>query len=259
MDIITSTSNQIAKYVRSLATKKARDATGTFVVEGEKFLCEIADPWETELIMASESFAKTNDPAKYRPPRLYIASDRVFASISDVKQPRGLLGVVRQRKYSIGDMLGAKNPLLLLLEDMQDPGNLGTILRIAHGLGCCGVILSQDCADVYNPKVVRGSAGSIFHVPFVMASLQDAITALKGQGVRIYAAKSGAKRSLHQLDFRGSTAFVIGNEARGLSPEIAALADDYAGIPVKSESLNASVACGILVYEAMRQRMTAPD
>ena len=254
MEIITSTSNQIAKYVRSLGTKKARDEAGTFVVEGEKFVAEIANPWEIELLVASESFVRANDLAKYRSAQLHVASDRVFASMSDVKHPQGLLAVARRRKYDMQDILKPKNPLMLLLEDMQDPGNLGTILRIAHGLGVCGVILSPSCADVYSPKVVRSSAGSIFHVPFVTAHIREAITTLKAEGIRIFAAKAEAKHSLHQLDFCVPTAFIIGNEAKGISYEIAALADEAVSIPAKSESLNASVACGILVYEAVRQR-----
>ena len=254
MEIITSTSNQIAKCVRSLSAKKARDAHGVFIVEGEKFVTEIAEAWEIELVMASESFARSNPMEKYGSARQYVASDRVFASMSDVKQPQGLLAVVRQKQYAVEDMLKAKNPLLLLLEDIQEPGNLGTILRIAHGLGAHGVIMSENCADVYSPKVVRSSAGSIFHVPFAIMCLHEAITAFKSRSIRIFAAKAEAKHSLHQLDFRGPTAFLIGNEAKGLSHEIAALADNDVAIPTKSESLNASVACGILVYEAARQR-----
>ena len=254
MEIITSTSNQTAKYVRSLSAKKARDAHGTFIVEGEKFVAEIADTWEIELIAASESFARANSMEKYGVARQYVANDRVFASMSDTKQPQGLLAVVRQKQYSVKDMLKAKNPLFLLLEDMQDPGNLGTILRIAHGLGAHGIIMSENCADVYSPKVVRSSAGSIFHVPFAIANLHEAITKLKSLNIRIFAAKAEAGHGLHQLDFRGPTAFLIGNEARGLSLKIAALADNDVSIPIKSESLNASVACGILVYEAARQR-----
>jgi len=254
MEIITSTSNQIARYVRSLGTKKARDASRTFLVEGQKFIDEIADPSQIELVVASQSFAAANDLAKYPATGLHIASDRVFASISDVQQPQGVLAVVGQREYAIDDMLRAKTPLVLLLEDIQDPGNLGTILRIAHGLGACGIVLSPGCADIYNPKVVRSSAGSIFHVPFATLLLQNAVAKLKSHGLRIFAAKAEAEHALHQLDFRPPTAFIIGNEARGLSDEIAVLADDGVCIPIKSESLNASVACGILVYEAARQR-----
>ena len=255
MEIITSASNKIVKYVRALAaTKKARDESDAFVVEGAKFVSEIGDGWETELVVVSESFAKANCLKKHRAAPLYVTSDRVFASISDVKQPQGVLAVVRQRVYAIDDMLMAENPLLILLEDMQDPGNLGAVLRLTHGLGACGVILSDNCVDVYNPKVVRSSAGSIFHIPFARLHLPTAITALKDRGVRVFAAKGDGLHQLHRLDFCAPTAFVIGNEARGLSAEIAALADADVGIPTKSESLNAAVACGILVYEAFRQR-----
>jgi len=254
MEIIKSTSNQIAKYVRSLATKKARDEAGTFIIEGEKFIGEIVALWEVELVAASESFAKANNLAKYRSGQLHVMSDHVFASISDVKQPQGVLAVVRKKKYDLGEMLKAETPLLLLLEDMQDPGNIGTILRVAYSLGVHGIILSPSCADIYSPKVVRSTAGSIFHVPFVIANLQETINVLKDRGIRIYAAKAGAEHSLYHMDFRMPTAFLIGNEAHGLSNKIVAMADDAVSIPIKSESLNASVACSILIYEAARQR-----
>jgi len=253
MEIITSTSNKIVKNVRALKAKKARDENGAFIVEGEKFVQEIAAPWEIDFLVISEGFAGKL-PSK--PPR-HVVAQHVFASISDVVQPQGVLAVVRQRTYQLDDMLTAKNPLLLMLEDMQDPGNLGAVLRITHGLGFCGVVLSENCADVYNPKVIRSSAGSIFHIPFVTADLTQVIITLKSRNINIFAAKADAEHVLYDLDFRGGTAFLIGNEARGLSDKIAGLADFDVSIPTKSESLNASVACGILAYEAFRQRSIA--
>jgi len=250
MEIITSVSNKIVKHVRALKAKKARDESKNFIVEGEKFVLEIAAPWKIEFLVVSEGYAGKvpNGPV------CYVVAQHVFASVSDVVQPQGVLAVVQQRNYQLEDMLKAKNPLLLMLEDMQDPGNLGAVLRIAHGLGFCGVVLSENCADVYNPKVIRSSAGSIFHIPFAIASLPQAIATLKARNVSIFAAKAAAEHILYDLDFRGGTAFLIGNEARGLSGEMLGLADLDVGIPTKAESLNASVACGILAYEAFRQR-----
>jgi len=250
MDIITSTSNQIVKYIRALKAKKARNESGTFVVEGEKFVREIAAPWEVEFFVVSEDNAEKNFSAV----RHFVVSNRIFESISDVVQPQGVLAVVRQRAYVLDDMLNAETPLFLLCEDVQDPGNVGAILRIAHGLGFCGVVLSEGCADVYSPKVIRSSAGSALHVPFVTMPLPLAIATLKSRSVDIFATKASAKHMLFHLDFRPPTAFIIGNEAKGLSKDILALADSDVSIPIQSESLNASVACGILAYEAFRQR-----
>ena len=252
MEIITSVSNKIVKYARSLKAKKARDESGSFIVEGEKFVREIAAPWEIEFLMISEENVAGMRVSGI--PKCYVVARHVFAAISDVVQPQGVLAVVRQRTCSLEEVIGAKNPLLLLLEDMQDPGNLGAVLRIAHGLGFCGVVMSDGCADVYNPKVIRGSAGSIFHISFVTASMAQAAAALKSRNVNVFAAKATAEHALFNLDFCGPTAFMIGNEARGLSEEAAALADMDVRIPIKAESLNASVACGILAYEAFRQR-----
>jgi len=250
MEIITSAANQTIKRVKSLYSKKGRDADGTFVVEGAKFIAEIAPPWEVVLVMASRSYA---DAHGLNSGDSVIVADRIFPA--DTANSQGLLAVVKQRVFAVDDVLRGENPLLLVLEEISDPGNLGTMLRIAHGLGFCGVILAGDCADVYNPKVVRSSAGSLFHVPFAKCCrVADVLPRLKQHGISTFAATSAGGTALNKLDFSCSAAILIGNEARGLSDTALELTDGRVTIPAAAESLNAAVACGILAYECYRQR-----
>ncbi|MCL2397397.1 MAG: RNA methyltransferase [Defluviitaleaceae bacterium] len=254
MDIITSNSNKIVKHVRALHTKKGRTTAGAFLVEGAKFVGEIAPPWEIEFIAASQSFAKSHGLKTYGNTHTYIVADHIFTTMCDAVTPQGILAVVKQRTFGVSDVLQNQNPLLLILDEINDPGNLGAMLRIAHGLGLCGVILSENCADVYNPKVVRSSAGSVFHAPFAVAPLPEAVAHLKARNITVFAACASAENSLYNLDFRGPSAILIGNEARGLRDNALQRVDEHVKIPIVSESLNASVACGILAYEAFRQR-----
>lgn len=154
-------------------------------------------------------------------------------------------------------MLEARQPLLMILEDLQDPGNLGTILRTGEGAGVSGVILNKNCVDLYNPKVIRSTMGSVYRMPVLTVdSISDILPELKKQGVRTYAAHLRGEHFYDQEDFRGKTAFFIGNEGNGLSDELSGQADCLIKIPMlgQVESLNAAMAAGILMYETSRQR-----
>lgn len=193
-----------------------------------------------------------------------IFSERVFAYVSDTQHPQGVMCVVRQRgqKEDLGETL-TKNvrkmekPLFLLLDHLQDPGNLGTIFRTAEAAGVTGIILSQDCADIYNPKTIRSTMGSVFRMPFwYVRDIKEAIHVLKQKSIRIYAAHLCGAMFYDEADYLGASAFLIGNEGNGLQDEIASLADDYIQIPMEGEveSLNAAVAAAILMFEARKQR-----
>lgn len=145
----------------------------------------------------------------------------------------------------------------MILETVQDPGNLGTILRAGEGAGITGVLMDENTADIYNPKVIRSTMGSIYRVPFVTAAqLPQALSSLKKQGIRLFAAHLDGKQDYDQADYKGNTGFLIGNESRGLSEETAALADTLIKIPMEGnvESLNAAVAASVLMFESSRQR-----
>ena len=265
---IESAANPTVKLTASLFEKKGRDKSGLFVLEGERFVAELLPLDETGAaghsfrarhFMASEGFAQKRELDAYEAvAEVYIVKDEVFRRISDVETPQGILAVCEQQRHTPEDLLHGENPLILLLDEMQDPGNLGTALRLADAAGADGVILSKGSADAYNPKALRAAAGSALHVPFASdCDMASVIPMLQARNIAVYAAMPHVDTLPYALDLTKGTAFLIGNEARGLSPETAALADAQVTLPMpgRAESLNAATACGILVYEAVRQRL----
>ena len=255
--MLTSTSNPKVKSLAQLMKKaKVRSAEDLFVAEGMKMYLE-APKERIRQVYVSESMYQAQKERFRGAPKLEILSDHVFASVSGTKTPQGVLCVLQQYHYKIGDLLKAEHPHLLLLENVQDPGNAGTILRTAEGAGADGVILSRDCVDLYNPKTIRSTMGSIYRMPFLyMDSLKEILPALKKKGVRTYAAHLQGRDCYDKEDYRTGCAFFIGNEGNGLSRELSSKADVRIRIPMqgKLESLNAAVAASILMYEVCRQR-----
>lgn len=254
--MITSVSNeQIKKIIQLKEKAKVRRATGTFVVEGIKMFCEIPKG-ELVATYVSETFEKENirllKDVSYQ-----TVSDSVFKKISDTVTPQGILSVVKQKSYSVDDIIAGRKKdksCIVVLDRLQDPGNLGTIVRTGEGAGISGIIMSSDCADIYNPKVIRSTMGSVFRVPFAITQdLPQAVELLKHHGIVTYAAH--LKGELYSSGvLANDCALLIGNEARGLSDAVADKADRRIKIPMegKVESLNAAVATAILMYEAAR-------
>ena len=180
--------------------------------------------------------------------------------MSDTMTPQGILCLVRQFHYELEEILEEKikeRALFIILEDIQDPGNLGTVFRTAEAAGADGVIMSRQTVDVYNPKTIRSTMGSVYRVPFLcVEDVSSIIKVLQEKGVRVYAAHLDGKVFYETFDYRASTAFLIGNEAKGLREETASCADTLIRIPMEGqvESLNAAVASSVLLYEAHRQR-----
>ena len=146
---------------------------------------------------------------------------------------------------------------MIVLDNLQDPGNMGTVFRTAEAAGATGILMSSDCVDIYNPKVVRSTMGALFRVPFCrVEDLPESVEDLKKAGIRVYAAHLEGKNPYDREDYRGGTAFLIGNEGNGLREEVASCADCRIRIPMegKAESLNAAVAAAVLMFEAGRQR-----
>ena len=185
-----------------------------------------------------------------------IVADNVFDRMSQTQTPQGIMAVVRMKDNSLSDMLSG-NPLLILVENLQDPGNLGTIIRMGEGAGVTGVIMSPNTVDIYNPKTIRSTMGSIFRVPFIyVQDFGEAVSECQKSGVKVYAAHLDGKNTYLGEDYSTSTAFLIGNEGNGLTDDITKQADTLIRIPMEGEveSLNAAIACTILTYEAVRQR-----
>lgn len=261
--MITSTANRQIKYVNALLKKaKARREERLFVAEGVRMCREIP----TERIRAlyiSESFRKNPGFASLteKVRQVEVVTDTVFAALSDTRTPQGVLALVEQSRYRPEELTAAgadgSVPLLLVLEQLQDPGNLGTILRAGEGAGVTGILMDAGTADIYNPKVVRSTMGSLLRVPFAyVEDLGETLVMLRKKGIQLFAAHLQGSRDYDREDYRGATAFLIGNEANGLSDRTASEADVRIRIPMlgRVESLNAAVAASVLMFEAARQR-----
>lgn len=161
------------------------------------------------------------------------------------------------KTYKLDDILSVKNPFLVICESINDPGNLGSLIRTADASGASGVLLSNSCVDLYNSKVIRSSMGSIFHIPIITnIQLSDLFTILKINNISTYGAFLNTENTLYSQPLTEPTAILIGNEANGLTPETIDKCDNLFKIPMpgKAESLNASVAFGIIAFEVVRQR-----
>ena len=177
--------------------------------------------------------------------------------MSDTRTPQGILAVMKMPAYNIPDITSAKNPMVIVLENIQDPGNLGTIMRSAEGAGAAGVIMSRDTVDIYNPKTIRSTMGSLFRVPFIIADdICKTVCRLKDDGVKIYAARLDGSNEYYRENYCGPCAVLIGNEGNGLTDKLSSYADKYIRIPMEGrlESLNAAVSASVIMYEAARQR-----
>lgn len=259
--MINSTSNKQVKRIVSLRSKaKARREEGVYVVEGLR-MCRELTPDSVDGLYVTEGFASDPDNRKwlegFRPE---LVSDVVMNAMADTRTPQGVLAVVRQRAYTMDDILRADQgkPLaLMVLETIQDPGNLGTIIRAGEGAGITGIVMNRDTADIYNPKVIRSTMGSVFRMPFAYVDdLHAACALMKNWGVRLFAAHLKGVNNYDQEDYTDHVGFLIGNEANGLTDGTAALADCLVKIPMEGavESLNAAVAASVLMFESARQR-----
>ena len=257
--MISSTSNSQVKFVTALTKKaKLRKTEDLFVVEGIKMFSELPKE-KIKKVYVSDSFLKDAGHKKMIEGSSWeCVSDEVFKAMSDTQTPQGILAVAKQFHYTMDDMFKNKGPAhLKILEAIQDPGNLGTIIRAGEGAGITGVIMSEGTADICNPKTIRSTMGSVYRVPFLyVEDLQGALEQLKKKGVCLFAAHLKGKHNYDQEDYTGDIGFLIGNEAGGLSEKTAAMADTYVKIPMAGhvESLNAAVAASVLMFEAARQR-----
>lgn len=293
--MITSAANQKVKRVVQLNKKSGqRKKEGVFTAEGIKMFLEAPESRLEEVYVSEVLFRDTagtdgagwpegkvrktpveerseGSRALWQEALLKLercgyetVSEEVFAKMSDTQSPQGILCVIRQMEYTLDEIIGMdemigmdKKPFFLVLENLQDPGNLGTIMRTGEGAGVSGIVMSRDTVDIYNPKTIRATMGSVYRVPFLYAEdIQKTIRRMKEKGIGIYAAHLKGKKCYDACDYRGPAAFLIGNEGNGLTEETAGLADIYIRIPMegKLESLNAAVAAALLMYEAAGQR-----
>lgn len=249
---ITSKDNKIVKMVRGLSKKSNREKAGCFVVEGKRIVEEaIRDiPDKISVIIISHSFKDKNTDIYNNLNRgehnVYLVPDYIFDSVSDTESPQGILAVVEFMEEKKGDW-----DRLLILDGISEPGNMGTIIRTAEAMGFKGIILCGNSVDIYSPKVVRSTMGSLFRLNFRHEKSYDFIKDLKLKGYRIYATTLSSSVSLEEIESWDKSAIVIGNEAHGVSEEIISASDINVRIDMEGqvESLNASVAAAIIMYK----------
>ena len=256
--MITSTGNAQVKELLQLQKKsKARNERNIFVVEGIKMFSEAPRNRIEKVFISETLFNRKKQELNLDGLKVEILSDKVFSHVSDTKTPQGILCIVRQKKTKLEGIF-AQNPAhLMILDNLQDPGNLGTIVRTAEGAGVSGIILSKDCVDIYNPKTIRSTMGSIYRMPFLyVEDLENTIDEVKKQDIKVYAAHLQGKNNYDEENYKIGCAFLIGNEGNGLRDEIAEKADIWVKIQMQGqvESLNAAIASSILMFEVCRQR-----
>lgn len=295
MERITSTGNKLIREVRDLEKKaRARRESGLFIAEGERLCSEIPAAYIERIFVADDydgrlpefagevshdvqnakmraeagsnaaqasshplqpsDISGQRNHAPQRAPKIFQVPRELMEHMSDTKNSQGILAVVRQKKYT--ELPG---DFFLILDTLQDPGNMGTIFRTAEAAGVDGILMNRDCVDVYSPKVVRATMGAMFRMPFIVSDdLPAEIRRMKSEGVQVYAAHLRGTKNHWDFDYRQPTAFMIGNEGNGLQDAIADLADTYLRIPMMghTESLNAGVAASVLMYETLRQRIS---
>ena len=283
MELITSVNNQRVKEVANLKQKKFRAESGTFFAEGLRAVNEALQYADvTDLFFVKTEESKLGEVIKHaeeKGVRLYQVDDKVMAKLSDTKTPQGVLAVIRMpatrlqqlqpafvaKKRSVGngnDTATAlpdvdNNAPVVILDRIQDPGNLGTVIRTADAAGAMGIVLLEGCVDAFSPKVVRASMGSLFHLPVVQeVSAEEALTWCYGHGYEPAATAMTGASNLYKTDLSRKMAFILGNEANGVSEELQAAAETRLFIPMAglAESMNVAMAAGIILFEGLRQR-----
>ncbi len=265
MQIISSKENEQIKHIKKLKEKKFRDETNEFLIEGIKLVKEaIYEKQDIKQIVICDDCEKTlditkeemYDIAKYN--CIYVTK-KIFETLTDVKAPQGILAIVKKKVENT--KINFKEDIIVALDDIQDPGNLGTILRTVDSIGLTQLVVSKNTADVFNPKVVRSTMGAIFRVNIIKSEdLKTSLQEIKKQGFEIVVSSLHTKNNIYDLDYKNKV-IVIGNEANGVKEEIINIADKKIKIPMlgRTESLNASVATGIILYEYVRQKLNFGD
>ena len=266
-NVITSSQNPKVKLIVNLRDRRDRDRLGLFCIEGFRELTRAHSGCVAiqELFFCPELFLGENEAALIDSIRsqgtlITRCSEQVFRKISYRDRPDGLIAIARQMKKTLADLTheikDVKNPLLVVAEAIEKPGNLGTILRTSDGAGAHGVIICDQCTDIYNPNVVRASVGTLFTLPVVEASSIEAIEWLKQQHIAIVSATPHAESSYTSVNLSAPIAIALGTEQLGLSDSWMQKCDRQVRIPMKgvADSLNVAMAATILLFEAQRQR-----
>lgn len=260
--LIKSKDNQKIKLVRSLENKKTRDLQGLYVIESVKLIEEaIKENVSFEFVFMSESLANKIDTSNLikafneNKIEYHIIENNLFKEVSNTVNSQGIIGIAKKHKNDIEAIIKNYN-FMVFCDKLQDPGNLGTIIRTADAFGPCAVILSPSCVDAYNDKTVRACAGAIFRVPIVeIENSLDFIKNIQGQKFSVISTVIDSDKSFENIDNPNKICLIIGNEGNGVSKEIKDASDECITIKMtgQTESLNASIAAAISIYEIRKK------
>ena len=261
MQVITSKDNEFVKHVKKLKEKKYRDQSQEFIIEGIKLVKEaIEEKANIKQIIICDNCEDTGiipkdlmyEIAKYN--CVYV-TENILKTMSDVNAPQGIMAIIERNNNE--NNIDYNQDIIVVLDDIQDPGNLGTILRTVDSIGLNQILVSKGTADCYNPKVVRSTMGAIFRIKIIeCADLEQTLKEIQKNNFKLVVSSLQTNNSLYDINFNKKV-IIIGNEAKGVEPQIQKMADEKIKIPMlgKTESLNASVATGIILYEYVRQKI----
>lgn len=261
MDIIRSKDNLHIKEAKKLKEKKYRIRRKEFIIEGFRFVKEaINSKFYISQIFLSEYF--TNREERFFLERnnkvkcpIYFVTDEILRSISCTENPQGIIAVVKNKELNIKDEKG----FYILADRIQDPGNMGTIIRSAHASGALGIITTKGTVDVYNEKTLRATMGSIFYIPVIQDENLEKVSSLRQMGFKLISSSLDSDINFYDMDLKGKIIIAIGNEGSGLGKDVKKISDIEVNIPMpgNAESLNAAVAASIMMFEVVRQKLNS--
>lgn len=261
---ITSLQNQLVKRIVNLKQKKYRDKENLFIAEGVRLVEDVLkSKADVKYCFYVKSALENNrvvgiiNSFNSAQIRLYEVSLAVYEKMSETNDPQGIMIVVQKNNYKLDELLTINNQFLIILDNLQDPGNIGTIIRTAEAAGCNGIIMTKGCADIYSGKTVRSTMGAMFRLPIVDNVCYDEILSfLKEKNIEIFSTEIVNGVEFYNENYKKSLALIFGNEGNGISDELLSKVEKKIYIPMAgaSESLNVGVAAGIIMYEVFRQR-----
>jgi TrmH family RNA methyltransferase len=262
--MITAKDNEKIKYTKSLLKTKNRTKESKFIIEGYRILTlAIECNADIEYVFINEDFENKEEHINFleileeKNMKTYKTTNKIFGDLVDTETTQGILGVVRFKQKNIEESLDEDSRFVLILDRIQDPGNMGTIIRTADAAGIDAIIALKGCVDIYNPKVIRSTMGSIFDMNVIHATQDEALRLLKLKNFDIVSSYLDTNNFYNSVEYNYKTALVIGNEANGINEELVSKSDVLVKIPIygKAESLNAAISSAILMYEIKKYQV----
>ncbi|MEW9122047.1 MAG: RNA methyltransferase [Thermotaleaceae bacterium] len=261
---ITSLENSLIKHVKQLAKRKYRERHNQYIIEGVRIVSDALENGQSmeSILFCEELFQTAGGEALFQQLhkhgfKIYHITNRLYGEISETESPQGIMAILSKAQDDLAVLPLKDNGFYVLIDRVQDPGNMGTIIRTADAAGADAIFVSKGTVDLYNPKTIRATMGSIFHVPILqIEDTQEILAFFRDRDIQIITTSLEGTHYHYEVDYKQSFVAIVGNEANGVSSLWLEQADLLVKIPLlgKAESLNASIAAAIVFYEAVRQR-----